>query len=58
MGELVRAGDSRDSGWVTRWSGEEHGALRWGTPRCVAGCRGVARLMVQTRVRGRSLGIE
>lgn len=58
MGGLVWAGDSGDSGWVTKWSGEEQEALGWGTPRCVAGRPGVARLLVQIRVPGRSLGIE
>lgn len=41
------------------WSGEEHGFAGWEhPPRVVQGRPGVAWLRVQSRVRGRSLGIE
>lgn len=56
---MVCGGDAGDSGWVTEWPGEEHGALGGSTLRVWCGARlGVAWLRVPRRVPGRSLGIE
>lgn len=55
---MVLAGDSRDSRWVTKWSGEEHGALAWGTPKVWCRAPGITRLRVLSRIRGRSLEVD
>lgn len=58
-GGLVWGSDAGDSGWVTEWPGEEHGALGGSTLSVWCGARlGVAWLRVPSRVPGRNLRIE